>query len=121
MIINLFTLTVLAVAVGTGLFTMNRHQAYFSDFTAIDLINGRMDGWLFVLNSLTTAGCLVDLVLHTTWVVEQIPMTNSYRWMLLWEMVHTGMGAISIIIHMVIHNLLKRDGFCRLCRQPWKH
>ncbi len=117
MIADIGVCILLGVGVATGLWTMQRHHEYFSEFTLGDLFRCRLDGWMYVLNLISTAVCLVDIVLRIGFVSEF--GWSVSRWQRLWLLPHTSYALISIMIHCITNALLSRDGFCRLCKREW--
>lgn len=114
MIFDIVICILLSVGVFTGLCTMQIHHEYFSDFTMSDLINGRLDGWLYVLNLVSTAGCLVDLVLRIGYISDNGWSSTK------WQLMHHAIYALTAsTIHCITNSLLKREGFCRLCKREW--
>jgi hypothetical protein len=107
----------LAFGVFTGLCTIQTHHEYFSDFTVVDLLNGRLDGWLYILNLVSTSGCLVDLVLRVGYISDS--GWSSTKWQLMWLVHHAIYALTASTIHCITNSLLKREGFCRLCKREW--
>ena len=121
MICDIIVCCMLAVASATGVWTMQRHQDYFSNFDVGDLWAGRMDAWLYVLNSLSTAWCVADIALRAGWIydVGWGDSGGGNKWALLWLSQHALSAVVATLIHLVTNVLLTRDGYCRLCCQPW--
>lgn len=117
MIFDIAICILLSIGVFTGLCTMQMHHEYFSDFTVFDLLNGRLDGWLYVLNLVSTAGCLVDIVLRIGYISDN--GWSSTKWQFLWLMHHAMHALIASTIHCITNSLLRGEGFCRLCKREW--
>lgn len=121
MILDIIVCILLVIAVFTGLRTIQIHQAYFREFRVPDLLAGRLDGWLYLMNSFSTAWCIVDLVLRIGWAVDMgWTDTVGLKWSLLWLGQHAGFAINAIIIHLVTDSLLDRTEVCKLCGQVWK-
>ncbi len=84
---NWFSLVLLVGAVVSGVWTMQRHHAYFSDFRVCDIWRGRLDGWLYVANSASTTLCLIELVLRSQYLLTADPFTEKWNW--LWMGFHS--------------------------------
>lgn len=119
MILDLIVCGLLAIAVATGLWTMQSHHEYFSDFTLLDLCEGRLDGWIYVLNLLSTAWCVVDFSLRFEWMRQVGWTETSTRWQHLWLAQHAASACLASLVHILTYRLLSRAGFCQLCRRPW--
>lgn len=119
MIWDVCVCTILSIAVCSGLWTMQVNHEYFSDFTVRDLRRGRIDGWLYVLNLLSTAWCLVDLVLLWSWSSEGGWSGLSNRWQTLWVFQHAAAALLAALLHILTYRLLSCDKFCGLCRREW--
>lgn len=118
MIGEISTASFLLAAVITGLATMQRHKVFFSDFTVGDLLHGRVDGWLYVANSLSTTTCLILLVLRISWLVK-VGFVEEDRWGVLWLICHALSAICSSVLHLTTYNLLHHDGVCRLCKRRY--
>lgn len=119
MILDIVVCVLLAVGVATGMWTMQAHHGYFSDFTVYDLWRGRLDGWIYVLNLMSTAWCMVDFSLRVEWVRQVGWADTGDRWRHLWLTQHAASAVIASTIHILTLRLLNRDGFCRLCKRVW--
>lgn len=109
----------LAIAVGTGVWTMQSHHEYFSEFTMRDLFRCRIDGWLYVLNILSTAWCVIDITLQLVWASEVGWSGISDKWQFLWMSQHAAAAVLASLIHVLTYRLLRREGFCSLCKREW--
>lgn len=121
MILTIVLWICLTLATLTGIWTLHRNESYFNSFTVSDMWEGRLDGWIYALNILSTAWCFVDLALQLTlafklnWVF--VPMD---AWHSLWLGLHAGAAFLAMLIHMISNSLLLQDEFRELCKQPRK-
>lgn len=120
MTFDLIVVVLLGAGVVTGLWTIERHHNYFSDFTVMDLWRCRMDGWLYVLNLSSTAWCVSDIALRIGWVMD-VGWNDGGgdKWAMLWLAQHAASAVLAILIHCITNALLNRAGFCRMCQRPW--
>lgn len=101
--------------------TLQCHHAYFSDFSVRDLFERRIDSWLYAANVISTALCLVDLVVRIGWVYDiGWEDGGGSKWAKIWLTVHFGFACFSTMIHVITHNMLSQEWFRKACRQPSK-
>ena len=110
MVFDIIVVCLLAVSVGTGVWTIEVHHDYFSDFAVPDLLRGRIDGWLYVLNLCSTAWCAVDIVLRVGWLFDvDASRVMSRQWFILWMGLHAASAVIATMIHVITNYLLRRE------------
>lgn len=94
----------LLLAIGTGVYTMERHKQSFQEFEFGDILKGKPTALLYLLNATSTAWCLIDIVLRVTSMSKNglandtLPLVH-----ILW---HTGSALISVVLHYTTHILL---------------
>ena len=114
---DIIVICLLLLGVVSGLFTMQRHHAYFKSFRFSDLFGGRLDAWLYLLNQASTAFCLFDAAARFLWL-QEVAWTNSgSRWQAIWLSLHAFSAIVAIGWHWVTNRLLQRDDFCALCKR----
>lgn len=111
-IIVLIALTGLA----SGLFTLHVNRIFFRSFTSEDLVNGRVDSWLYVANVLSTACCAIELFIRGWLMYGQMPDNICRVWFTSALILHLLVGTLSIVLHITTHRLLSKPEFCELCK-----
>lgn len=97
----------LTCAIVAGCYTMHRHEEFFEQFTIIELMHGSVEGVLYLINSVSTAGCLIDLVLCMVWAFD-IGWTNSgQQWQILWLIWHGFTAGVFFCVHVAINVVIQ--------------
>lgn len=107
---------ILAAAVVSGMFAIQRHVGKFQEFELCDVLNGRIDAMVYVLLSFSTAICLFALVIRVVWAWKVGWGDMSDAWKMLVLSMDIGMGGISTGMHLLISKVL-RSGFWDQCKR----
>lgn len=112
---------ILLLSVCSGLWTLQRHYHYFSEHTAKDLWQLRLDAWLYVANVWSTGWCVIDLFIHFTLCYSRNWEPNlEVKLGILWFYLHVGAALIATLIHLITNSLLSDPDIRRRCKRPRK-
>jgi len=98
----------------TGLRSLHINRLYFREFRTHDLLHGRLDSWLYVVNVISTAVCLVDLFLQIKWLLKGGCRYCGPEWLNYWLIFHFGFSIHAIILHTTTNTLLRKSEFREL-------
>jgi len=115
--LDLIVIFIHAIAVTTGLWTMYRHGEFFEDFRMSDVLHGRWDAWLYIINSLSTALCVVEIAIRIGWWATINWKFSADFWMYAFLSFHAFSGILATVIHVVTNKLLRKGEFCALCKR----
>lgn len=116
---DIFVICVILMGALSGLYTLHCNRDYFKEFSNEDFFNGRIDSWLYVSNSISTAACIVDVVLQTTWFLKGGCPYCDPDWLVFWLTYHLVIAVNAILIHVTTNNLLQKTEFCNLCKRKY--
>lgn len=102
-----FVVSMLAVAVWSGLVTLRDHREEFETFTLSDIREGHMYARIYILVSVSTAFCLVDIFFRLLWVYEVGWAKFDDEWEYRWLGLHLCSGALMTYLHNTANVLLK--------------
>lgn len=113
-----FAWSALATGVGSGMSTLKKHEATFSEFQMSHVWKLRIDAFFYLLVSFSTSLCLIDMFLRASWMYlvgwRDLPLV----WRVLYlVVVHGGFGWFSSFVHVGVGKLLERADFCALCQR----
>lgn len=108
-----------AIGLFSGLVTLHQHQHYFSKFHVCHIAALRMDAWLYIIVTISTALCAGSSIVQLYEVVS-LPSSPQVGFLpYLTECLRCGVAAVVVGMHMVINALLANPEICRICQRTW--
>jgi hypothetical protein len=119
-VIEVIAMVSLLLALVTGLRVLHVHHNQFKSFDMYDLMKGRFDSVFYVLVTVSTSLCLIDLFVNLVFLIQGTSLTESFAWRITFLItIHMGLAGFSSLFHYVADALFTKREFCNWCKRNY--